>query len=74
MLPKVYANAYDGFVNIRQAPQNKTPVLGVLRNGPEGAILLGIEGDWTKINCNGIVGYVLSKYVQDTPTKEYRKE
>lgn len=73
-LPKVYANAYDGFVNIRQAPQNKTPVLGVLRNGPKGAILLGIEGDWTKINCNGIVGYVLSKYVQDTPTKEYRKE
>lgn len=67
-LPHVYANAYDGFVNIRQAPQSEAPILGVLRNGPEGAILLGAEGEWTQIDCNGIVGYVLSKYVQDTPT------
>lgn len=72
--PKVYSNAYDGFVNIRQTPQSKAPILGVLRNGPEGAILLGTEGEWKKINCNGIVGYVYEKYVQDTPTEVFHGE
>jgi len=71
---KVYSNAYDGFVNIRQAPQSKAPILGVLRNGPEGAILLGTEGEWKKIDCNGIVGYVYEKYVQDTPTEVFHGE
>ena len=70
----VYSNAYDGFVNIRQAPQSKAPILGVLRNGPEGAILLGTEGEWKKIDCNGIVGYVYEKYVQDTPTEVFHGE
>ena len=69
---KVYSNAYDGFVNIRQEPQSEAPILGVLRNGPEGAVLLGTEGEWTKIDCNGIVGYVYEKYVQDTPTEVYQ--
>ncbi len=68
---RVYSNAYDGFVNIRQEPQSKSPILGVLKNGPEGAILLGTEGEWKKIDCNGIVGYVYEKYVQDTPTEVY---
>jgi hypothetical protein len=72
--PKVYSNAYDGFVNIRQATQSKAPILGVLRNGPEGAILLGTEGEWKKIDCNGIVGYVYEKYVQDTPTEVFHGE
>ena len=71
---KVYSNAYDGFVNIRQAPQSKAPILGVLRNGPEGAILLSTEGEWKKIDCNGIVGYVYEKYVQDTPTEVFHGE
>lgn len=69
--PRVYANAFDAFVNIREKPEAKAPILGVFRNGPEGAVLLGIEGEWTKIDCDGIVGYVLSKYVQDTPTVAY---
>lgn len=69
--PRVYACAYDAFVNIREAPEAKAPILGVFRNGPEGAVLLGTEGEWTKIDCNGIVGYVVSKYVQDTPTVAY---
>lgn len=71
---KVYSNAYDGFVNIRQAPQSKAPILGVLRNGPEGAFLLSTEGEWKKIDCNGIVGYVYEKYVQDTPTEVFHGE
>lgn len=69
---KVYSNANDGFVNIRQTPQSKAPVLGVLKNGPEGAILLGTEGDWKKIDCNGIVGYVYERYIQDTPTEVFK--
>ena len=69
--PRVYACAFDGFVNIRETPNAKAPILGVFRNGPEGAILLGSEGEWTKIDCNGIVGYVISKYVQDTATVAY---
>ena len=68
---RVYSNAYDGFVNIRQTPQSKAPIVGVLHNGPEGAVLLGTEGEWKKIDCNGIVGYVYEKYVQDTPTEVY---
>ena len=69
--PHVYANAFDGFVNIRETAQAKAPILGVFRNGPEGAALLSTEGEWTQVDCNGIVGYVLSKYVQDTPTVAY---
>lgn len=69
LVSKVYSNAYDGFVNIRQAPESNAPVLGVLQNGPEGAILLGHEGEWVKIDCNGIEGYVYGKYVQNTPTE-----
>ena len=73
-ISKVYSNAYDGFVNIRQAPESKAPIIGVLRNGPEGAVLLGTEGEWKKIDCNGIVGYVYEKYVQDTPTEVFQGE
>ena len=71
---KVYSNAYDGFVNVRERPDNSAPILGVLRNGPEGAILLGTEGDWKKVNCNGIVGYVHGLYLLDTPTEVFRSE
>lgn len=67
---KVYAVAYDGFVNIRRAPNKKARILGVLKNGPEGALWLGVENGWVKIDYNGIVGYVYSKYVQDTPPKK----
>lgn len=66
---KVYSNAYDGYANIRQTPESGAPVVGMLCNGPEGAILLGTEGEWKKIDCNGVVGYVYEKYIQDTPTE-----
>ena len=71
---KVYSNAYDGFVNIRQAPESDAPIVGVLRNGPEGAILLGTEGEWKHINCNGIEGYVFYQFVQDTPTEVFQDD
>ena len=68
---RVYACAYDGYINIRESATSKSPVLGRFNNGPEGAVLLGEEGEWTKVDLNGITGYVLSKYVQDTPTVAY---
>ena len=68
---KVYSNAYDGYINIRESPHSNAPVIGVFKNGPDGAILLSREGDWTKIEYNGIVGYVYTKYVQDVPTVAY---
>ena len=69
--PRVYACAYDGYVNIRETPNGKAPIVGVFRNGPDGAFPMGIEGEWTWIEYNGITGYVLSKYVQITPTIAY---
>ena len=67
----VYSCAYDGFVNMHETPSYDGANVGKFLNGPEGAILLEDLGDWTKIDVNGVVGYVASKYVQDTPTVAY---
>ena len=66
--PKVYSNCYDGYLNVRSAPSSKSTIVGTLRNGPEGAELLGVEGSWSKVRVNGVVGYVFSSYLQSTPT------
>ena len=69
---RVFSNAYDGFVNIRQAPQGNAPILGTLPNGPEGALYLGEGGEWVHVrDKNGVEGYVYSKYVQDQPTEVF---
>ena len=68
-LPKVYSNCYDGYLNVRQAPSSKSQIVGKLKNGYEGAELLGVEGSWSKVRVNGVVGYVASKYLQSTPTE-----
>ena len=67
----VYSGAYDGFVNIRATPSYSAPIIGEFRNGPEGAILLEREGDWFKIDVNGLVGFVPAKYLIKTPTVAY---
>lgn len=67
--PRVYANAYDGFTNIRATPSSKGTILGKLRNGPEGALFLREEGNWIAIDYNGTTGYVYKTYVQNFPTK-----
>lgn len=59
----VFADSYDGFVNIRQQPSGKSAILGTLVNGGEGAVYLGSSGSWYKISLNGIVGYVKNDYV-----------
>lgn len=69
--PKVYSFGYDGFVNVRQEPSFSAKVVGELRNGPEGAELLEDSGQWKKIDLNGIIGYVPSNFVQETPTESY---
>lgn len=68
--PKVYSNAYDGFANIRQQPDAKAQVVSILRNGPQGAALLGYEGKWAKVVYNGVTGYIYSPYITTTPTRE----
>ena len=68
-LPKVYSNSYDGYLNVRSAPSTKAQIVGKLKNGPVGAELLGVEGSWSRVRVNGVVGYVASKYLQSTPTE-----
>ena len=68
-LPKVYSNCYDGYLNVRAQPTTKSQILGRFNNGPEGAELLGVEGNWSKVRVNGVEGYVSSNYLQSTPTE-----
>ncbi len=67
-LPKVYSNCYDGYLNVRSAPSSKSQIVGKLHNGPDGAELLSVEGNWSKVRINGIEGYVANKYLQSKPT------
>lgn len=67
--PKVYSNCYDGYLNLRLKPTSKSQIVGKLPNGPEGAELLGVEGKWSKVRVNGVVGYVFSSYLQSKPTE-----
>lgn len=65
----IYANAYDGFVNVRAQPSAKSAKLGELKNGPNYLVKLGVEGNWTKVKWQNGVGYVNSSLVGDTPWK-----
>ena len=67
---KVYSNAYDGYINIRDSSTSKGTIIGKFKNGPDGAICLSQTGEWTKINYKGVTGYVYTKYLSDTPTEE----
>ena len=66
--PRVYSNCYDGYLNVRAQPTTQSQIVGRLTNGSEGAELLGVEGTWSKVCVNGVVGYVASKYLQSTAT------
>ena len=66
----VYADSYDGFLNIRATPSSKGTIIGKFRNGPQGAVKLGVSGNWMEVECDGVVGYVSKSHVSYTPTKE----
>ena len=68
---KVYSCAFDGYVNMREDPSYSAKKVGKFNNGPEGAVLLELLGDWAKIDVSGTVGYVPTKYIQETPTIAY---
>lgn len=66
---RVYSNAYDGFVNVRQAPTLKSTVLGKLKNGEEYLVQLGVQGNWVVVDWYGMTGYVNKSVVGSTPWK-----
>ena len=68
---KVYCCAYDGYINMRQAPSYQADKVGKFKNGSTGAILVQNYGEWMQIDNNGTIGYVPSRFVQDEPTVEY---
>ena len=68
---RIYSCAFDGFVNMREKPSFSADKVGKFNNGPDGAILLEKLGDWVKIDASGTIGYVPTKYTQETPTIPY---
>lgn len=66
---RIYANGYDGFVNVRQRPTLKSPVLGQLRNGNDYLVQVGIEGKWIAVDFHGVTGYINSLVVGYSPWK-----
>ena len=59
----VTTESEDGRVNIRAAASLDAEIIGYL-NRNDRVVMLGVEGDWTRIRANGVVGYIYSKYLQ----------
>ena len=60
---KERAIAIDDEINIRQEPSAESESLGKVYQG-ERYLVRGIEGDWIKIDHDGITGYIYSKYAE----------
>lgn len=67
----VYSCAFEGHLNMRAQPSFKAKIVGKFRNGPHGAFRLKNLGGWSLVEVNGVVGYVVSRYLQHTPTIPY---
>lgn len=52
----------DGYVNVRETPDENGEIVGKLYNHSAGE-WLGKEGDWYKISSGNVVGYVKGEYV-----------
>lgn len=62
----VYATSDDGFVNVRQRPSTKSPVLTQLyqfSHGLGSGVLRGQSGNWSKVSVGNVTGWAYSKYV-----------
>ena len=62
----VYATSDDGFVNVRQRPSTKAPVLTQLymfSHGLGSGVLRGQSGNWSKVSVGNVTGWAYSKYV-----------
>lgn len=62
----VYATSNDGFVNVRETPSSKARVVAKvydISHGLGNAMVLGYSGSWTKVSCDGKIGYAYSKYL-----------
>lgn len=60
---QVYANASDGYVNMREEPNANAFIVDVLFTGGKSARLIDRQGNWLHIEYDGQKGYVNSKYV-----------
>lgn len=68
--PKIYADSFDGFVNMRSLPSSKGNIVGKFRNGQVPGYAIKQEGNWIKIYYKGLTGYVYKKYTTSKPTIE----
>lgn len=66
---RVYSNAYDGYVNVREAPTTKSSILGRLRNGEDYPVQVGVDGNWIAVKWHGMTGYVHKNMVGSNPWK-----
>ena len=64
---RVYSNAFDGFVNIREQPSAKSAVIGILRNGEQCLERVKLLDKWVAVKYHDQVGYIIKSAVGSTP-------
>ena len=65
---KIYANSFDGYLNMRTAPSTSAKIVGAFRNGEMPGYVIKQEGNWVKIYYQGVIGYVYKKNTSSSPT------
>lgn len=63
-----YAISSDGFVNVRTSPSASAQIVAKVTEpmyGLGNAVVLGYSGAWTKVKCDGKIGYAKSGYLEE---------